>query len=224
MAFSEIALHSMASYIERNCPAAVVFTGNYGGTVWDVNLDQKYMSDQLKHQSLAGNGLIEIRLKSGFFQVGVPYILGRSQMDVIAIGLSPELEPWRLHNSYDRPVPRRILETAGVDRNLFGRRKIFLMDSYMWPINTGLRKKFFKYLRENQDIKAWQVYLYFNVASLANILQVALKKEKAFSLKKLQRRIFSREVDLYYLMNHWAKQVLSDKTARVLFNRNNPSS
>ncbi|MDE5832358.1 MAG: hypothetical protein K2H64_05150 [Desulfovibrio sp.] len=31
--------------------------------------------------------------------------------------------PWTLGNAYDRPVPRRLAEEAGVPRELFGMRK-----------------------------------------------------------------------------------------------------
>jgi hypothetical protein len=224
-ACSEISFHSMALYIERNCSAAVVFTGNFGDLVWDANLEEKYRSDQLKRSGLAGNGLTEIRLKSGFVQVAVPYILARNAKDLIAIGRSCELEPWRLNNSYDRPIARRIAETAGIDRRLFGMRKMFVMDSYMWPVNTGLRKEFFKYLKEYQGINSLQVYIYFNLEQLAKLIQVVLRKEKAFDLKKLQRMIFSKEVDIYYLMSHWAKHILSEKTAALLSkNRFMPAS
>ena len=33
------------------------------------------------------------------------------------------MEPWRVHTNYDRPIPRRIAEEAGVPRELFGNKK-----------------------------------------------------------------------------------------------------
>jgi hypothetical protein len=215
-AWSEIGLHSMAVYIERNYSPAVVFTGNYGDLIWDVNINEEYITDQIKQASGPDMGLSPIRLKSGFFQVAVPYILGRNFKDIAAISRSPELEPWRVNNPYDRPIPRRIAESYGVDRHLFGRHKVFLMDTYMWPVNAHLRKEFFEYLKEYHRINPWQVYVYFNLDQLAKVLQVLFRREKAVNLKKLQRIIFSREVDLYYLMNCWAKQILSIKTASIL--------
>jgi hypothetical protein len=215
-AWSEIGLHSMASYIEKSCSPAVVFTGYYGDMIWDPIIKEEYITDQIKRPGGPDMGLAQVRLKSGFIQVAVPYILARNFKDIVAISRSRELEPWWLNNSYNRPIPRRIAESCGVDRQLFGMHKIFLMDAYLWPVNAGLRKEFFKYLKEHQGISPFQVYVYFNLDQLAKLLQVLLKKEKAFSLKKLQRIIFSREVDLYYLMNHWARRTLSEKTAAVL--------
>jgi len=215
-ACSEIPFHSMASYIEKNCSAAVVFTGNVGDLVWDVNLEEEYRSAQIKRSGLSGNGLTEIRLKSGFISVGVPYILARNQEDIIAIARSPELDPWRLNTSYDRPIPRRIAETSGVDRRLFGMQKKFIGDAYLWPVNAHLRREFFKYLKAHHGINPVQVYTYFNIEQLAKLLQVLLKKDKAFKLKKFQYLVFSQEIDLYFLMNLWARKVLSDKMAAPL--------
>ena len=38
---------------------------------------------------------------------------------VVAISNTAEMEPWTMHTNYDRPIPRRILETAGVKRGTF---------------------------------------------------------------------------------------------------------
>jgi hypothetical protein len=32
----------------------------------------------------------------------------------------PEMEPWTLHNGYDRPIPHRLVEEAGVPGDAFG--------------------------------------------------------------------------------------------------------
>ena len=36
------------------------------------------------------------------------------------ISRSPEMGPWVVGHSYDKPIPRRILEEAGVPRGMFG--------------------------------------------------------------------------------------------------------
>jgi hypothetical protein len=33
------------------------------------------------------------------------------------------MKKWQLNNNYDRPIPRRIIEEAGVPRELFGLNK-----------------------------------------------------------------------------------------------------
>lgn len=39
------------------------------------------------------------------------------------IAKSEAMRPWRLNTEYDRPIPRRIAEEAGVPRELFGQKK-----------------------------------------------------------------------------------------------------
>jgi hypothetical protein len=43
---------------------------------------------------------------------------------LIALARAPELAPWSLGGDYDRPIPRRIAETAGVPRDIFGILKL----------------------------------------------------------------------------------------------------
>jgi hypothetical protein len=65
-------------------------------------------------------GLHEFRLRTDFISLPVPAIGGLRQDDIHRIGLSEELGPYRVGGHYDRPVPRRIAEVAGVSRALFG--------------------------------------------------------------------------------------------------------
>ncbi len=37
-AWSEVGLHAMATYIEANCSAAVLFSGHHGDSIWKVDL------------------------------------------------------------------------------------------------------------------------------------------------------------------------------------------
>lgn len=129
----------MASYIERNHSLSVVFTGNYGDLIWDANIEEEYITDQMKQTSGPGMGLSQIRLNSGSIQVAVHYILGRNFKDIQAISRSREPDPWQVSSSYNRPIPGRIAESCGADRHLFEMRKVFLMDTYMWRVNAGLR-------------------------------------------------------------------------------------
>ena len=47
----------------------------------------------------------------------------------------------------NRPIPRRILETAGVPRALFGGRKKAIVERRTYPANRALRRDFFAYLQ-----------------------------------------------------------------------------
>jgi hypothetical protein len=59
-------------------------------------------------------------LQNGFIYFPVPILGFGSYERILSISRSPEMEDWQTFNEYDRPIPRRILETKGVPRELFG--------------------------------------------------------------------------------------------------------
>ena len=62
--------------------------------------------------------------KSGIFASRRPSIGYSEFTSILKIGNSEEMRPWRLQrNEYDRPIPRRIVEEAGVPSELFGQQK-----------------------------------------------------------------------------------------------------
>jgi len=216
--WSELSLHSMASYIEKSCSAAVVFTGYHGDIIWDVNTPEKHLTEDILRQDTSGLNLTEIRLKAGFFNVAVPFVVATHVKEIVKISRSSEMKPWRLNNSYDRPIPRRIAESSGVHRNHFGMCKGGLAAMYRWPINTCLRKQFFKYLKENYGIGPFFVYVHYILNYSVLQLHVGLKKI-GLSSSKNRNIYFWRRLDFYHLMNHWAVSVLTEKTSHILRKR-----
>ena len=169
-AWSEIGLYSMAKYIEKHCSAGVVFNGHHGDSVWDVNIQEKYLNRNLmKPRTMGFCG--EMRLKSGFIMIPVPGLLSTQIKDIVKISRSPEMSYWRLNNDYDRPIPRRIAETAGVKRHQFGMKKKYIaLDKYLWPINAILRRHFFGYVKEKYGINRITVYMEYIIQKLYRTL------------------------------------------------------
>jgi hypothetical protein len=77
----------------------------------------------LSKTDLSGASLREFRLRQNFIHIPAPMIGARREAEVQAISHAAEMEPYRLHNDYDRPIPRRILEESGVPRAMFGQKK-----------------------------------------------------------------------------------------------------
>jgi hypothetical protein len=127
--------------------------------------------------------------------------LARNNKDIVKIARSREMEPWRLNNAYDRPIPRRILEISGVNRQLFGMKKKYIATGYFWPVNARLRKQFFRYLKEKYSIGPSFVYCYY-------IMNLVLSKW-------IHHTFFWKNLDFYYLMRQWATRVLSNRTAEI---------
>jgi hypothetical protein len=98
----------------------VLFTGCHGDTMWEK---QKVPSDVIKRGDLDGGSLGEYRRRVDFIHLPLPYIGALRHGDVVAISNSAEMMPYSVGGDYDRPIPRRILEEAGVPRAAFGQAK-----------------------------------------------------------------------------------------------------
>src|SRR5207245_159892 len=61
----------------------------------------------------------------------------------------PAMAPWRIGGDYDRPIPRRLAESAGVPRPWFGLKKKAVVITYAYPIHRGLRRDFGEYVRRH---------------------------------------------------------------------------
>jgi hypothetical protein len=156
-------LHSLTRHLDQRGPltSAVVFTGFQGDEVWDTNAYERvYQDDGVVRGDPGALMLSEIRLKCGMINVAVPSLFARSISDLSRITNSPEMAPWRIDSDYDRPIARRILESAGVPRALFGVRKKAVVERPTYPIHRELRRQFFAYLRATQHRSPRFVYLH----------------------------------------------------------------
>jgi hypothetical protein len=126
-------------------PLCLLFTGNYGEMAWDLG-----MQDFLDPASdLSGLCLCEYRLNQGFFHCVPAYWGVRHLAEIREINRSDEMVPWMMRNHYDRPIPRRILEEAGVPRKRFGMRKMNTSSDsvFWWPYSRSHKIKFMEYLK-----------------------------------------------------------------------------
>ncbi len=136
--------------------ASILLTGTLGEMWYPKESFVKSLGEQalsldseLRRVDLSGHGMSELRLVVGFIQLPLPFIGARRRQDIVTITESSDMEPWRLRRTYDRPIPRRIAEEAGVPRDMFGQSKmgagvIFAQPSI--PYGKALRREFFDYL------------------------------------------------------------------------------
>jgi len=110
------------SSAERRLGARLLLTGYHGDKVWARHNDS--VSPNIVRGDPSGGSLAEFRLRVGFLNLPVPFIGCVNQSSIHGISNSEEMKPWRVPaTNYDRPIPRRIIEAAGVPRHLFGQRK-----------------------------------------------------------------------------------------------------
>jgi hypothetical protein len=214
-------LHSLARHLDQRDGATVLFTGFQGDEVWDVNPGERaYQKAGIVRGDVTALMLSEIRLKCGFINVAVPSLYARAVRDLALIAASPEMAPWRLHTTYDRPIPRRILETAGVPRALFGARKKAVVERRSYPSNRALRRQFLAHIRAQYGCPAAVVYLHDVLNKLAfpfvrgwHLLRRALLLVEPRTLPAV---LVWKRFDFMYLMFGWAAGALSEHYKRVL--------
>ena len=80
-------------------------------------------SGSIEFTGLSLGGIGEFRLYRGVFHCPVPFWGMRHLRELWEITASEAMQSWAVPGDYDRPIPRRIVEEAGVPRGAFGRRK-----------------------------------------------------------------------------------------------------
>lgn len=215
------ALQSLVRDLERRGGAAVLFTGFQGDEMWDLNpWERAYQDAGLVRGDTTALMLSEIRLKSGFVNVAVPSLFAAAVRDIAAISASPEMAPWRIGNGYDRPIPRRILEEAGVPRAWFGARKKAIVERRRYPANRELRREFFAFLREQGRCSPAFVYLHgmVNSAVFPFVRGWHLARHALFGVEPptLPAAFVWKRFDFASLMFAWASSALSRRLGVAL--------
>ena len=108
---------------EHHLRGRVLMTGSYGDKTWG-----KYTTVPESNGTIPGGtlglSLSEYRLWTGFIQWPVPYMGARQLGEIVEISRSAEMEPWDVPGGYSRPICRRIVEAAGVPRELLAPAKL----------------------------------------------------------------------------------------------------
>lgn len=128
---------------------SVMFTGFNGDMVWSKSAIKG--QNFLKRKDSTGLGFCEYRLWKGVIHCPVPF-WGISRLaDVKNISVSKNMDPWAIGGDYDRPIPRRIIESCGVPRSYFGQRKsaTTIDELLLLPLNSDLRVSYQKYVSKH---------------------------------------------------------------------------
>ena len=111
----------------------LLIIGSRGDSVYErshVNANNDldfHVGNQL---SQASQTIHENMLKNNSVTISIPLIGGDRWVDLKRISNSEEMVPFSVGGQYDRPIPRRLLEEAGVRREMFGQRKFGAGISY----------------------------------------------------------------------------------------------
>jgi hypothetical protein len=105
---------------ESEVAGAILLTGFHGDRIWSKG---GAPNDCLERGDVSGSSLGEFRLRCGFVHTPVPFIGALHHRDVATISNCEDVAPWSIGGWYDRPIPRRIAEEAGIPRTAFGQSK-----------------------------------------------------------------------------------------------------
>jgi len=109
--------------MEAQLTGALMLRGSRGDVVWRTRpgfADAR----QPKASDTGGGSMHELRLRVGCMVMAVPCLISQDPRALRRITLSAEMRPWCVGGDYDRPIPRRIVEEAGIPRDGFGRAKV----------------------------------------------------------------------------------------------------
>jgi len=189
--------------------ASLLLTGINGDIVWSREKLAKrtFLDSDIRRGDLGGHGMGELRLVLGFVQLPLPFMGARQKTDIVRITESSEMDSWRLGNTYDRPIPRRIAEEAGVPRHLFGQDKMasaVIFAPPAIPHGKALRREFFDYLAE-EKIMARSTALLWPIISRVNSI-LSLRSQKRFAAVYYAERVISKLIRRYFIFKPlWSK-------------------
>jgi hypothetical protein len=125
-------------------PVCAAFLGSYCDTIWS----RKRIPRDYTERSQSFLSMGEFRLWSGMLQCPVSFLGMHHAEEINAIASLPEMEPWSVGGSYDRPIPRRMLEEAGLARGSFAQRKKDTSHEspFRWPYSREASQSFRSYL------------------------------------------------------------------------------
>ena len=176
----------MVAGIPLDLDGMVMLTGQGGDRAWGMEFKSRPLpgasGGQSAMHSLArrwhsGLSLTEQRLHAGYIQLPLPFMGMRQLADLLELSNSPEMAAWDIGGHYSRPICRRILEEAGVRRDMFGTVKTgasirFLRGEDEWSPDG--KRSFFRWLRRHGPEHGMLRRALLEVRSLLLALETAL--------------------------------------------------
>lgn len=117
----------MWSSLERKLEGRILVTGDHGDTLWDPRSPR--VSKVIKRGD-PGSSTVDFRARAGYLVLPMPFLGVTNHPDLHEVSNSAEMRPWSLDRPYNRPIPRRIVEQAGVPGNLFGQEKKVIAQAF----------------------------------------------------------------------------------------------
>ena len=203
----------------------IVVTGISGGYMWDR--DSQVNPDSKRHGYyfyLTNISFIEHSLQCGYIMLPLVLYASTAAGSVVKISNSEEMQPWTMNTSYDRPIPRRILETSGVKRGTFATAnrgvgvsfsRNFTKKQIKQKMTENGYNSFIKWL-ETKGNNRWTVkrmchMVKYHLSTLPEYLDFGFSKLKIpTNFRKLRGNLYPNP-SLPSKMVIWSTEIMSEK-------------
>lgn len=201
----------------------VVFIGERGDKIWAKSFptcNDSFAFDDF----ITGTGASERKLWIGYISVPLPLYGASAWPSIQQIAQSNEMDDWSLGNNYDRPIPRRICEDAGVAREMFGMNKhgAGIILRYDWGSRAKSRMSaiaaasFGEYVKKNRRLHFRETVRYFWRAKNIYLNRLGLKihDDESYTCKS---QIANATIIRYLIP--WAGEIVQNKYRKALQER-----
>lgn len=193
VASGELGTNVIFSAFEADFKDKIVVSGEAGDYFW--NKTELSNNEFIFHdENLPQISMLETRLRIGFISLPLPYF-GASQWNSLhEISNSEEMKAYSIGGDYDRPIPRKILEDAGIPRGSFAQENIGAGVNYRYDSLTYLKQRmsphsyanFVDYYRHHKrnrlvNLTYWAEFLWESRSVYANFILRKLKSPILFS-------------------------------------------
>jgi hypothetical protein len=179
----------------------VLFTGFHGDRVWERTTTA--LGPDIARKDQSGLSMTEFRLDAGFLHCPVPFFGVRQIRAIHAIAQRSEMRAWTLGTDYDRPIPRRILEEAGIPRGAFGVKKsaVSVIPWYASTITDASRTDALAWLEHHLP---WRARVERRVIRALKPVLAATARRLPTSSLKARLHAYSRREYLFRYFPAWA--------------------
>jgi hypothetical protein len=130
----------------------VLFTGCSLGRLLTANAKRNYFN-QLKMGDASSSSWLEFRLRVGFLYLPLGFLGFQQHSSLIDIARSQEMQPYYIPGNYNKPIARRMVEEAGVPRELFGQEKkavsvVYLLEGLENYLTTHSYRDYLNYYQK----------------------------------------------------------------------------
>ena len=192
VASGELGTSVIFTAFEDEFKGNIVVTGESGDYFWNKN---EFSNNEFKftEENLPQISMIEHRLRIGYLVLPIPYYGAVQWESLHQISNSNNMLPYSIGGDYDRPIPRKFLEDAGVARHLFANKNIGAGVNYRYDNLPRLKSRmsstsfahFYQYYQHHKrnpllNLVLWTEFLWESRLVYANFFLKKIRFPKNF--------------------------------------------